>query len=100
MEGQNDAELERYYRTTNIVTTIRTRRVECAGHKQRRSNQKAVKKVHERSMAGRRCRDRPRLRWIDDVGEDLTSMGVKRWRRRALDRLEWAAIVKEAKAKL
>jgi lactam utilization protein B len=27
-------------------------------------------------------------------------MGVKRWRTRALDRTEWASIVREAKAKL
>jgi hypothetical protein len=50
------------------------------------SNQGAVKKVYEGSMAGRRCRGRQRIRWIDDVEEDLRSMGVKRWRKRALDR--------------
>jgi hypothetical protein len=69
------------------------------GHVQGLSNQRAVKKVYEGSMAGRRCRDRPRLRWIDDVEEDLRSMGVKRWRKRTLDRRERVAIVKEAKAK-
>jgi hypothetical protein len=63
------------------------------------SIQRAIKKVYEGSMTGRRCRDR-RLRLIDDVEEDLRSMGVKRWRKRAMDRREWAAIVKEAKAKL
>jgi hypothetical protein len=64
------------------------------------SNQRAVKKVYEGSMAGRRCRGRPRLRWIDDVEEDLRSMGVNRWTIRALDRREWDAVVKESKAKL
>jgi hypothetical protein len=39
------------------------------------SNQSAVKKVYEGSMAGRRCRDRPRLRWTDDKEKDLRSMG-------------------------
>jgi hypothetical protein len=63
------------------------------------SNLKAVKKGYEGSMAGRRCRGRQRLRWIDDVEEDLRSMGVKRWRNRALDRREWAAMEKKAKAK-
>jgi hypothetical protein len=41
------------------------------------SNQRAVKKVCEGSMAGRRCRDRPRLRWTDDKEKDLRSMGGK-----------------------
>jgi hypothetical protein len=69
--------------TTSIVTTISTRRLACAGHV---SNQRAVKKVYEGSTAGRRCSERPRLRWIDNVEEDLRSMGVKRWRTRALGR--------------
>jgi hypothetical protein len=64
------------------------------------SNQRAVKKVCEGSMAGRSCRGRPRLRWVDNMEEDLWSVGVKRWRKRALDRREWATIVKEANAKL
>jgi hypothetical protein len=42
----------------------------------------------------------PRSRWIDDVEEDLRNMGIKRWRITALDRVEWASIIKEAKAKL
>jgi hypothetical protein len=58
------------------------------------SNQRAVKKAYECRMAGRRCRGRPRLRWIDEVEEDLRSMGVKRRRKRALDRREWADVVK------
>jgi hypothetical protein len=31
------------------------------------------------------------------VEEDLRSMGVKRWKKRAMDRTEWDAIVKEAR---
>ena len=62
--------------------------MEWIGHVQGMSNQRAVKKVYEGSMAGRRSRDRPRLRRIDDMEEDLRSVGVKRWRKRALDRRE------------
>jgi len=43
---------------------------------------------------------RPRLRWINDVEEDLRKPGVKLWRTKALDREEWASIIREAKAKL
>jgi len=43
---------------------------------------------------------RPRLRWINDVEDDLRKLGVKRWRTKALDREEWASIIREAKAKL
>jgi hypothetical protein len=34
------------------------------------------------------------------VEEDLRKFGVKRWRAKALDREEWASIIREAKAKL
>ena len=50
-------------------------------------------------MEGIRGRGRPRLRWINDVEDDLRKFGVKRWRMKALNREEWASIVREAKAK-
>ena len=42
----------------------------------------------------------PRLRWINDVEDDLRKLGVKRWRTKAVEREEWASIINEAKAKL
>jgi hypothetical protein len=61
---------------------------------------RAVKKIFEEKLGGRKGRGRPRLRWIDDVEEDLRNIGIKRWTIKGLDRVEWASIVKEAKAKL
>ena len=43
---------------------------------------------------------RPRLRWINDVEDDLRKSGVKRWRVKALDTEEWASNIREAKDKL
>jgi hypothetical protein len=61
---------------------------------------RAVKKPFEGKLEGRRGRGRPRVRWINDMEDDLRTLGVKQWRMKALDREEWASIVKEAKAKL
>jgi hypothetical protein len=61
---------------------------------------RAVKKIFEGKLEGRRGRGRPRLRWTNDVENDLRKLNVKRWRMKALDREEWASIIREAKAKL
>jgi hypothetical protein len=34
------------------------------------------------------------------VEEDLRKLGVKRWRRKALEREDWAFVIKGAKVKL
>jgi hypothetical protein len=42
-------------------------------------------------------RRRPRLRLLEDVKKDLREMKVKRWRQKAVDREEWASVIREAK---
>ena len=69
------------------------------GHVIRMNETRSVK-IFEEKLEGRRGRGRTRLRWIDDVEDDLRKLGVKRWRAKALDREEWASIIREAKAKL
>ena len=70
------------------------------GHIIRMNETRSVKRIFEGKLEGRRGKGRPRLRWINDVEDDLRKLGVKRWRTKALDREEWASIIREAKAKL
>jgi hypothetical protein len=56
--------------------------------------------VYKEKLEGRRIRGRPRPGWLNDVEDDLRKLGVKRWRTKALEREEWASIIKEAKVKL
>jgi len=97
---KNNLELITKYKSQDIVTVIKTGRLEWLGHVIRMNETRTVKKIFEGKLEGRRGRGRPRLRWIDEVEDDLRKLGVKRWRVKALDREEWASIIREDKAKL
>jgi hypothetical protein len=47
---------------------------------------------------GRRRRGRPRLRWLEDAEMVLREMKFEIWRQKAVDREEWASVIKGAKA--
>jgi len=76
------------YKSQDIVTVIKIRRLECLGHVIRVNETRSVKKIFEGKLEGRGGRGRPRLRWINDVEDDLRKLGVKQWRMKALDREE------------
>jgi hypothetical protein len=97
---KTNLELMTKYKSHDIVTAIKIRRLERLGHIIRMNEARAVKKIFEGKLEGRRSRGQPRLRWINDVEDDLRRLGVKRWRMKALNREEWASIIKEANAKL
>jgi hypothetical protein len=82
------------------VTVIKIGRLEWLGHVIRTKETRSEKKVFEEKLEGRRGKGRPRLRWTNDVEDDLRKLGVKQWRLKALDREEWASTVREGKAKL
>jgi len=44
---------------------------------------RVVKRLYQNTAEGSRSVGRPRLRWMDDVREDLRRMGVTNWRIRA-----------------
>jgi hypothetical protein len=94
------AKLMTKYKAPNIVNVIKFRRLEWLGHVVRMNESRSVKKIFEGKLEGGRGRGRHRLKWINDVEDDLRKLGVKRWRTKTLERDEWASIIEEAKAKL
>jgi len=97
---KTNEELMTKYKAPDIENVIKIRRLEWLGHVVRMNETRSIKKIFEGNLEGRRGRGPPRLRWINDVEDDLRKLDVKRWRMKTLEREEWASIIKEAKAKL
>jgi hypothetical protein len=56
------------------------------------------KRVIREKIYTRRKTGRPKVRWLDDVQEDLRETRIEVWRRKAQDRDQWRRIAQEAKA--
>jgi hypothetical protein len=97
---KTNAELMTKYKVPDILNVVNIRRLKWLGHVVRMNETRSVKKISEGKLGELSGRGRPRLRWLNDVEDDLRKLGVKRWRTKALGKEEWASIIKEAKAKL
>ena len=67
------------------------------GHVERKSEERVVKRLYQNTPERSRSVGRLRLRWMDDVREDLRRMGVTNWRIPAHRKEDWKMVVKEAK---
>jgi hypothetical protein len=85
LENKNK-ELREFYNNPDIVAEIRITRIAWLGHLIRMDQGQMVKQLPDGKLGGRRMTGRPRLRWLDDVEADLTTIGIKSWRLTAKDR--------------
>jgi ribosomal 50S subunit-associated protein YjgA (DUF615 family) len=95
---RTNQELQELYKDPDIVADLRRRRLQWLGHMIRMDDSKLIKRVLDGKPGGRRTIGRPRLRWLEEVEKDLKRLKVWGWRWKAVDRQEWANILKEAKA--
>lgn len=94
-------ELYEKYKSMDLVTFIKLRRLEWAGHVYRMEECRIPRRVMEGRLYGVRPIGRPRNRWTDAVTVDAKKfIGSVAWRRRSMDREEWKRKIKEAKARL
>ena len=68
-----------------------------AAHVIRMDTIRTVKKLTEWEPCSSRPVGRPRLKWLEQVEEDLKEMKVRNWREKCKDRRLWNEIVKQAK---
>ncbi len=90
-------ELAQLYGEPSIVKVTKAGRIRWAGHVARMPDNNPVKMVFATNPVGTRRRGAQRARWIDEVYQDLESMGHSRgWREAAMNRVNWRNIVGEA----
>ena len=92
-----NSELYSIYTDPDIIKTIKISKLNWTGHVNRMPEENPVKKLtllrsEECRRAGRR-----KLRWLDGVEEDLRTLGIRGWRRRALDRDRWKEVLTAAR---
>jgi hypothetical protein len=94
---RNNAELDQVINGADIVRFIKAQRVKWLGHIQRLDTSRTAKRIFERKPTGRRSLGRPRLRWLDDVCDDLKVLKVRNWKKLATARKVWNDLSKKAK---
>jgi len=94
---KTNEELEIQIKKKTIVRFIKSQRLHWAAHLIRMDTIRTVKKLTEWEPYSSRPVGRPRLRWFQQVEEDLNKMKVRNWREKCKDRGLWNKIVKQAK---
>ena len=89
-------ELYELYSDMDIVRRIRIQRLRWLGHVGRMNQDAPARKAFDNEYEGTRRQGRPRLRWKDQVQEDLKVLGVSNWRRHAQDRSAWKSTLRQA----
>jgi hypothetical protein len=72
-----------------IVRFVKARRISWIGHVESMEGSRMPKRVMREKIYTRRKRGRPKVRWLDNVQEDLREMWIEGWRRKAQDRDQW-----------
>jgi hypothetical protein len=94
---KTNEELENLIKKKNIVRFIKSQTLRWLAHVIRMDTTRTVKKLTEWEPCSSRAVGRPRLRWLDQVEEDLKKKKVRNWREKCKDRRLWNEIVKQAK---
>ena len=89
-------ELNDLIKNADVVRFVKSKRMAWLGHVMRMEEKIISKRVIEWKPVGRKNRGRPRKRWIEDIEEDIQTMGIRGWRK-LCNGMEWKKITEKAK---
>jgi hypothetical protein len=93
-----NSELHKFMGGEDIVRFVKAHRIQWLGHVEGMDETAMPKRVLKGKVYAKRRVGRPRIRWLDDMADDLRRMGTRSWMEKARNRDQWRRIVKEAKA--
>jgi transcription termination factor 2 len=71
---------------------VKARRISWIGHVERMEDSRMPKRVMREKIYAKRRIGRPKVRWLDNVHQDLLAMGTEGWRGKAQDGDLWRRI--------
>jgi hypothetical protein len=81
----------------DIVGFVKAQRLRWFGHVQRRDTQHILRKTLNWRPVEGRPRGRPRIRWEDQIHEDIRRIGIEDWRIKIQDRKNWEKNIRAAR---
>ena len=76
---------------------VKKQRLNWLGHVERMAEDNNVQKIKRRKPMSKRPIGRPKIRWEDDVLEDINSMNVRNWKKVAQNRDRWKKVDEHAR---
>ena len=92
-----DLEINDMLKGQNIIGFIKKQRLNWLGHVERMAEDNTVQKVTGVKPTFKRPVRRPKIRWEDDVLEDVKSINVRIWKKLAQDRVSWKKVVEQTR---
>ena len=91
----HNEELNDLYSSPNIMRVIKSRRMRWAGHVARMGEERGVYRILVGKPEGKRPLERPRFRWVDNIGMYLQEVGCGYvdWIGLAQNRDRWRTLV-------
>jgi hypothetical protein len=92
-----NSKLCRFKGGEDIIRFIKAQRIQWLSHVEGMDETAMPERVLKGKLCTKRRIGRPRLKWMDDVTDDVRRMGIRSWTEEARNRDQWRLIIEEAK---